>query len=76
MSRLGLNFDTWTLSLPNRRVSVCVSPDVQGCSMSQEVKPKDIAVGIVHPGFNKTGMTDKYKEIWDKEGAVDPSVGA
>jgi NAD(P)-dependent dehydrogenase (short-subunit alcohol dehydrogenase family) len=44
--------------------------------VSQEVKSKDIAVGIFHPGFNKTGMTDKYKEIWDKEGAVDASIGA
>ena len=44
--------------------------------LAQEVKPKGIAVGILHPGFNKTGMTEKYKEIWEKEGAVDPSVGA
>ncbi|KAJ1621336.1 hypothetical protein T492DRAFT_1149727 [Pavlovales sp. CCMP2436] len=30
-----------------------------------------------HPqGFNKTGMTAKYKEIWDVEGAVDVAVGA
>ena len=44
--------------------------------LSQELKPKGIAVGILHPGFNKTGMTSKYKDIWEKEGAVDPSVGA
>lgn len=44
--------------------------------LTQEIKPKGIAVGILHPGFNKTGMTEKYKEFWDKEGAVDPSVGA
>jgi NAD(P)-dependent dehydrogenase (short-subunit alcohol dehydrogenase family) len=44
--------------------------------LSQELKGKGIAVGIFHPGFNKTGMTEKYKEIWEKEGAVDPSVGA
>jgi len=31
---------------------------------------------MLHPGFNRTGMTAKYSEIWDKEGAVDPSVGA
>jgi len=30
----------------------------------------------VHPGFNKTGMTKKYEHIWEKEGAVDASVGA
>lgn len=44
--------------------------------LSQEVKPKGIAVGVFHPGFNKTGMTEKYKEIWEKEGAVSPSQGA
>lgn len=44
--------------------------------LAQEVKPKGIAVGILHPGFNKTKMTEKYKDIWDIEGAVDPSIGA
>lgn len=44
--------------------------------MAQEVKPKGIAVGILHPGFNKTGMTSKYKDIWEVEGAVDPETGA
>jgi NAD(P)-dependent dehydrogenase (short-subunit alcohol dehydrogenase family) len=44
--------------------------------LSIELKEKGIAVGIFHPGFNKTGMTDKYKDIWEEEGAVDPSVGA
>lgn len=44
--------------------------------LAQEVKSKGIAVGIFHPGFNKTGMTAKYKDIWEREGAVDASVGA
>lgn len=44
--------------------------------LAQEVKGKGIVIGIFHPGFNKTGMTDKYKEIWEEEGAVDASVGA
>lgn len=44
--------------------------------LAQEVKEKGIMVGVFHPGFNKTGMTAKYKEIWEVEGAVDPSVGA
>jgi len=44
--------------------------------LAQECKAKGIAVGIFHPGFNKTEMTSKYKEIWEREGAVDPSVGA
>jgi len=34
------------------------------------------AVLLLHPGFNRTGMTAKYKHIWDKEGAVEASVGA
>lgn len=44
--------------------------------LAQELKNKGISVGIFHPGFNKTEMTEKYKEIWEIEGAVDPSVGA
>lgn len=44
--------------------------------LAQELKKKGIAVGIFHPGFNKTEMTAKYAEIWEIEGAVDPSVGA
>jgi len=44
--------------------------------LAQEVKDKGVAVGIFHPGFNKTGMTSKYKDIWEEEGAVDPSIGA
>jgi len=44
--------------------------------LAQEVKKKGIAVGILHPGFNKTDMTAKYAHIWEIEGAVDPSVGA
>lgn len=44
--------------------------------LSQELKSKGIIVGILHPGFNKTEMTAKYKEIWEVEGAVDASIGA
>lgn len=44
--------------------------------LSQELKKKGIAVGILHPGFNRTEMTKKYEAIWDVEGAVEPSVGA
>ncbi|KAG7342046.1 short-chain dehydrogenase [Nitzschia inconspicua] len=43
---------------------------------SEELKKKGYSVILLHPGFNRTEMTAKYKEIWDKEGAVDPSVGA
>lgn len=44
--------------------------------LSQELRSKNIAVGILHPGFNKTDMTAKYAHIWEVEGAVDSSVGA
>lgn len=44
--------------------------------LSQEFKKHNIPVGILHPGFNKTGMTAKYAEIWEVEGAVDATVGA
>jgi NAD(P)-dependent dehydrogenase (short-subunit alcohol dehydrogenase family) len=44
--------------------------------LSQEFKDKKIAVGILHPGFNKTDMTAKYADIWEIEGAVDATVGA
>ena len=44
--------------------------------LSQELKPKGVPVLMLHPGFNKTGMTAKYSHIWDVEGAVDASVGA
>lgn len=35
-----------------------------------------IPVVLLHPGFNRTEMTAKFKEIWDIEGAVDAGVGA
>jgi NAD(P)-dependent dehydrogenase (short-subunit alcohol dehydrogenase family) len=44
--------------------------------LAQELKSAGIPVAILHPGFNKTEMTAKYKDIWEIEGAVDPSVGA
>jgi len=44
--------------------------------LSQELKAHGIPVGMLHPGFNKTEMTEKYKSIWDIGGAVDPSIGA
>jgi NAD(P)-dependent dehydrogenase (short-subunit alcohol dehydrogenase family) len=43
--------------------------------LAQEFKSKNIPVGILHPGFNRTEMTKKYEAIWDKEGAVHPSEG-
>jgi len=44
--------------------------------LAMEMKEKGITVVALHPGFNRTKMTEKYKHIWDIEGAVDPSIGA
>ena len=44
--------------------------------LSEELKPKGISVHMLHPGFNRTEMTAKYKDVWDIEGAVEPSQGA
>jgi NAD(P)-dependent dehydrogenase (short-subunit alcohol dehydrogenase family) len=43
---------------------------------SEELKSKGYTVILLHPGFNRTEMTAKYKDIWDIEGAVEPSMGA
>jgi len=50
--------------------------NIAGVLLSQELKSKNIPVVMLHPGFNRTGMTKKYAAIWDKEGAVDASEGA
>jgi len=50
--------------------------NIMGRLLSFEMKEKNISVALLHPGFNKTSMTEKYKDIWEKEGAVDPAVGA
>ena len=47
-----------------------------GALLAEEVRSKGFSVIMLHPGFNRTEMTAKYKEIWDVEGAVDPSEGA
>ena len=44
--------------------------------LKKELEGKGVLIGVFHPGFNKTEMTKRYEDIWDKEGAVDPSVGA
>merc|ERR1740121_89687 len=44
--------------------------------MSEELKSKGVAVVLLHPGFNRTEMTQKYSHIWDIEGAVEPAEGA
>ena len=47
-----------------------------GVLLAQELSPKGVMVQMLHPGFNKTGMTQKYEHIWEVEGAVDASMGA
>lgn len=44
--------------------------------LKKELEGKGIMIGVFHPGFNKTKMTERYKDIWDKEGAVEPEIGA
>jgi NAD(P)-dependent dehydrogenase (short-subunit alcohol dehydrogenase family) len=50
--------------------------NIMAVLLSQELKAADIPVQLLHPGFNRTQMTQKYAHIWDVEGAVEPSVGA
>eukprot|EP01127_Copromyxa_protea_P022104 TRINITY_DN7797_c0_g1_i1.p2 TRINITY_DN7797_c0_g1~~TRINITY_DN7797_c0_g1_i1.p2 ORF type:complete len:271 (-),score=50.12 TRINITY_DN7797_c0_g1_i1:20-832(-) len=50
--------------------------NMMGVLLSQELKPSRITVYLLHPGFNKTEMTKKYKDVWEEEGAVDCDVGA
>ncbi|KAJ1470364.1 hypothetical protein T484DRAFT_1847991, partial [Baffinella frigidus] len=42
--------------------------NIAGVLLSEELKSKNIPVVLLHPGFNKTGMTAKYEAIWAKEG--------
>jgi len=50
--------------------------NIGGVLLAQELKTAGIPVLLVHPGFNRTGMTSKYAHIWDIEGAVHPECGA
>jgi len=50
--------------------------NIGGVLLAEELKKKGIAVLMLHPGFNRTGMTSKYAAIWEVEGAVEASVGA
>mmetsp|Transcript_47113 Transcript_47113/g.71255 ORF Transcript_47113/g.71255 Transcript_47113/m.71255 type:complete len:86 (-) Transcript_47113:224-481(-) len=50
--------------------------NMAGVLLAEELRPKGIAVILLHPGFNRTTMTKKYAHIWDIEGAVEPSDGA
>jgi len=50
--------------------------NILGVLQAEELRPKGYSVILLHPGFNRTEMTAKYKDSWDVEGAVEPSVGA
>jgi len=50
--------------------------NMMGHLLAGEMKEHGFPVVLLHPGFNRTEMTSKYAEIWDKEGAVDPKIGA
>jgi len=50
--------------------------NIAGALMSEELKGEGIPITMLHPGFNRTDMTAKYSDIWDKEGAVPPEEGA
>ena len=50
--------------------------NIAGALQAEELRSKGYAVVLLHPGFNRTEMTAKYKDIWDIEGAVEPSQGA
>lgn len=47
-----------------------------GVLQAEELRSKGYCVVLLHPGFNRTEMTAKYKDIWDVEGAVEPKEGA
>lgn len=44
--------------------------------LSEELRAEGVAVLLLHPGFCRTGMTAKYSQYWDVEGAVEVEVGA
>lgn len=50
--------------------------NIAGVLQAEELKGLGYTVILLHPGFNRTAMTAKYKDIWDIEGAVEPSMGA
>jgi len=50
--------------------------NIMGVILAQELKADGVSVQMLHPGFNRTAMTQKYAHIWDIEGAVEPHIGA
>lgn len=50
--------------------------NMMGRLLSFELKPKGIAVALLHPSFVRTSMTKRFEALWDKEGAVEADVAA
>ena len=52
--------------------------NMAGKCLSLDLKDKDIAVGMVHPGFMRTEMTRSMgmDKMWDEGGAVHPEEAA
>ena len=50
--------------------------NIAGVLLAEELKGRGCPVLMLHPGFNRTGMTAKFQHIWDVEGAVESAVGA
>ena len=50
--------------------------NMAGVLQAEEFKPLGYTVVLLHPGFNRTQMTKKLEEVWDREGAVEPHIGA
>lgn len=50
--------------------------NMAGKLLSQELRSENISVSCLHPGFNRTEMTQKYAHIWDIEGAVPVEIGS
>jgi len=50
--------------------------NMAGVLQAEELRSKGYSVLLVHPGFNRTALTARYKDIWEVEGAVETSVGA
>ena len=52
--------------------------NMNGHLLSYDLKPKGVAVGMIHPGFMRTELTrsNGLDKFWDDGGAVTPDVAA
>ena len=50
--------------------------NIAGVLAAEELRKKGYSLILLHPSFNRTEMTIKYKDSWDIEGAVEPEMGA